>query len=165
MTKVNKETGHLEPMFKVTDDCGFEYGTEKFSPTEYLYVKVNGIIDVQIKKDEEGTSIDMYPIHVVDEPIATTWCLYSEADGYEKNKNLPFHVSNVYGQEYGSDKYNKNSSEHEFLYIKVKNLTVQIQYDKGESDDAIIISVFDGTTDEDVDELAGTTAHLSDFKE
>lgn len=161
--KVNKDTGHMEPRFLVTDDSGSEYGTDKFTPTEYLYVKVNGMIDVQIKMDEEGVAVDLYPIHEVDEPIATTWCLYSEAEGYDENDTGRFHVTNVYGYEYGSGKYMQYAPEQEFLYVKVKNLTVQIQYDKGESDDAIIISVFDGTTDEDVDALAETTAHLSDF--
>lgn len=161
--KVNKDTGHMEPIFLVTDDSGSEYGTDKFTPTEYLYVKVNGMIDVQIKMDEEGVAVDLYPIHEVDEPIATTWCLYTEAEGEEEHIDDPFHVSNVYGKEYGTERYNEQAAEQEFLYVKVKNLTVQIQYDKGESDDAIIISVFDGTTDEDVDALAETTAHLSDF--
>jgi len=157
----------VKDMFIVTDDSGSEYGTKKFTPNEYIYVRVKDTVDVQIKKDEEGVSIDLYPIRVVDEPVATTWCLYSEAEDYDKHKDDPFYVSNVFGNEYGTERYNEQASGvgQEFLYVKVRNLTVQIQCSLGDTDDAIIISVFDGTTDEDVDELASTTASLNDFIE
>lgn len=167
---LNKDTGHLEPMFKVSDACGFEYGTEKFSPDEYLYVRVNGMIDVQIKMDDEGVAVDLYPVQVSDEPIASTWCMYSEAEGYEENKTAPFKLSDVYGTEYGTEKYLSKTEGQEFLYIKVKNLTVQIQYASGiikrKKDEGIVISIFDASDDNpDTDELAGTMAFLKEFVE
>jgi hypothetical protein len=165
---LNKDTEHLEPMFKVVDSCGFEYGTDKFAPDEYLYVRVNGMIDVQIKMDDEGVAVDLYPVQVSDEPITSTWCMYSEANS--KPENLPFVVNNVYGVEYGTEGYLARTKGQEFLFIKVKNLTVQIQYASGiikrKKDEGIAISIFDASDDgTDTQELAGTMAFLKEFVE
>lgn len=46
--------------------------------SEYLIVRV-GTIDVSIKMDEEGVAVDLFPFHVVDEPLASCWATYSEA--------------------------------------------------------------------------------------
>lgn len=43
------------------------------SDDEYLYVDVLGKGTVVIKREEEGIVVDIFPFHVVDEPIATTW--------------------------------------------------------------------------------------------
>ena len=48
------------------------------SDDEYLYVDVAGVGTVIIKKDIEGIAVDIYPLHVADEPVASTWALYSE---------------------------------------------------------------------------------------
>ena len=48
------------------------------SDDEYLYVDVAGIGTVVIKKDEEGIAVDIFPLHVVDEPVASTWALNNE---------------------------------------------------------------------------------------
>lgn len=43
------------------------------SDDEYLYVDVLGRGTVVIKAEEEGIVVDIYPFHVVDEPVASTW--------------------------------------------------------------------------------------------
>jgi len=48
------------------------------SDDEYCYVDITGIGTVVIKKDEEGIAVDIFPLHVVDEPVASCWALYSE---------------------------------------------------------------------------------------
>ena len=43
------------------------------SDDEYLYVDVAGKGTVVIKREDEGIVVDIYPFHVVDEPVATMW--------------------------------------------------------------------------------------------
>ena len=43
------------------------------SDDEYLYVDVRGKGTVVIKKEDEGIVVDIFPFHVVDEPVATMW--------------------------------------------------------------------------------------------
>ena len=43
------------------------------SDDKYLYVDVSGRGTVVIKAEDEGIAVDVYPFHVVDEPVATTW--------------------------------------------------------------------------------------------
>ena len=43
------------------------------SDDEYLYVDVQGKGTVVIKKEDEGIVVDIFPFHVVDEPVATMW--------------------------------------------------------------------------------------------
>lgn len=46
---------------------------EDNSDNEYLYVDVAGKGTVVIKREDEGIVVDIYPFHVVDEPVATMW--------------------------------------------------------------------------------------------
>jgi hypothetical protein len=43
------------------------------SDEQYLYVDVSGRGTVIIKAEDEGIVVDVYPFHVVDEPVATCW--------------------------------------------------------------------------------------------
>lgn len=43
------------------------------SDDEYLYVDVLGRGTVIIKNESEGIVVDIYPLHVVDAPVASTW--------------------------------------------------------------------------------------------
>jgi len=43
------------------------------SDDEYLYVDVLGRGTVIIKNESEGIVVDIYPLHVADEPVASTW--------------------------------------------------------------------------------------------
>lgn len=43
------------------------------SDDEYLYVDVFGKGTVVIKRESEGIVVDIFPFHVVDEPVASTW--------------------------------------------------------------------------------------------
>lgn len=46
---------------------------ETNSDEEYLYVDVFGKGTVVIKRESEGIVVDIFPFHVVDEPVASTW--------------------------------------------------------------------------------------------
>ena len=43
------------------------------SDEQYLYVDVDGKGTVVIKREEEGIVVDIYPFHVSDNPVASTW--------------------------------------------------------------------------------------------
>lgn len=43
------------------------------SDEENLYVDIEGKGTVAIKSNQDGVSIDVYPFHVVEEPISTLW--------------------------------------------------------------------------------------------
>ena len=43
------------------------------SDEEYLYVDVKGLGTVAVKAQEEGIVVDIYPFHVADEAVASTW--------------------------------------------------------------------------------------------
>jgi hypothetical protein len=55
---------------------GFFIDTDA-SDEEYLYIDVDGFT-VAIKRETEGIVVDLYPLHVVDEPIASTYAFHSE---------------------------------------------------------------------------------------
>ena len=57
------------PMFSVTEE-GFD--TTEFHG-QYIHVDVLGRGTVVIKAEDDGIVVDIYPFHVVDEPVATTW--------------------------------------------------------------------------------------------
>jgi len=129
MRKLQPKQEPIIKRWEVTDATGHEYGKQGFLPDDYLYVKVDCLIDIQIKMETEGVVIDAYPIHVVDEPIETTYVLYTDDEEWEEtlpaNENSPFRVDDVYTKEYNTKEYNPDT---EHLYIKVKNLSVQLQY-------------------------------------
>lgn len=49
------------------------YIDEDNSDSEYLYVDVFGKGTVVIKRESEGIVVDIFPFHVVDQPVASTW--------------------------------------------------------------------------------------------
>lgn len=49
------------------------YIDEDNSDEQYLYVDVFGRGTVVIKAEDEGIVVDIYPLWVADEPVATTW--------------------------------------------------------------------------------------------
>jgi hypothetical protein len=48
------------------------------SDEEYLFIDVDGLT-VAIKRETEGIVVDLYPLHVVDEPVASAYAFHSEA--------------------------------------------------------------------------------------
>lgn len=55
---------------------GFFIDTDA-SDEEYLFIDVDGFT-VAIKREAEGIVVDLYPLHVVDEPVASTYAFHSE---------------------------------------------------------------------------------------
>ncbi len=47
----------------------------------HFYVDVMGSISVAIKITDEGVVVDLFSAHVADEALASTWALFSEAEG------------------------------------------------------------------------------------
>jgi hypothetical protein len=47
------------------------------SDQEYLYVDVDGFT-VAMKREVEGIVVDIFPLHVVDEAIASTYAFHQE---------------------------------------------------------------------------------------
>lgn len=43
------------------------------SDNQYLFVDVAGVGTVVIKREEAGIVVDIYPLHVVDAPVASTY--------------------------------------------------------------------------------------------
>ena len=60
------------------------FDTEKFTvrvepeSPQYLWVDVFGRGTVFIKAEDEGIVVDIFPFHVVDEPVASTWAHMSD---------------------------------------------------------------------------------------
>lgn len=54
------------------------YVDEDNSDDQYLYVDVAGRGTVVIKVSPEGIGTDIYPLHVVDESVASTWATMAE---------------------------------------------------------------------------------------
>jgi hypothetical protein len=48
------------------------------SNSEYLFIDVDGFT-VAIKRECEGIVVDIFPLHVVDASIASTYAFHSEA--------------------------------------------------------------------------------------
>lgn len=46
---------------------------EANSDDEYLWVDVFGMGTVMIKAEDEGIVVDIFPFHIVDNPVASTW--------------------------------------------------------------------------------------------
>ena len=46
---------------------------------QYLLVRVKNM-SIQIKADDEGVVVDIYPLFNAEEPIATTYAHYTEAE-------------------------------------------------------------------------------------
>lgn len=49
----------------------------------YLYVDVEGYGTVAIKREDAGIVVDIFPLHVADEPVASTWAALTELMGEE----------------------------------------------------------------------------------
>jgi hypothetical protein len=47
------------------------------SDEKHLYVDVDGFTVIIIRTDE-GVVVDIYPLHIVDEPVASTYAFHSE---------------------------------------------------------------------------------------
>ncbi len=54
------------------------------SDDEYCYIDLEGIGTVVIKQDLEGLVVDVYPLNVADEPVASTWVRYEDFMGKDK---------------------------------------------------------------------------------
>jgi hypothetical protein len=54
---------------------------EASSDDQYLYVDVAGKGTVVIKNENEGILVDIFPLHVVDEPITSTYAFTHELMG------------------------------------------------------------------------------------
>ena len=51
---------------------------EASSDDEYLWVDVTGMGTVCIKADDDGISVSIYPMHAVDEEVASCWATQAE---------------------------------------------------------------------------------------
>ena len=58
------------------------YIDEDNSYDEYLFVD-SPMGTVVIKSDEEGIVVDIFPLHVVDEPVVSTWATAEELTNLE----------------------------------------------------------------------------------
>ncbi len=146
----------------VSDRSQREFGSEDYLNHEYLYVRLNDMIDVQIKKEYEGVVVDLYPLHVVDEPIATTYAMWSDDPNYEgetKEKMFQdFDVVDVLGNAYGTENFHAKEWTRDTLVVKVKNLLVQLEYDN--SKNRIMVNIFPNGEDKSI---ASTRAYLKQF--
>jgi hypothetical protein len=121
----NSKTGHLDHMWNVSNENGEQYGTQEFTAQEYLYIRCNGMIDIQLKADYEGLVIDTFPMVVRDEPIESSYALWDDAKNYDKYKDSPFYVSNMYCHEYGSEFFDKDCDS---IWVDIKNMRVQLTW-------------------------------------
>ena len=62
---------------------GFFIDTDA-SDEEYLFIDVDGFTAV-IKRETEGIVVDLYPLHVVDEPVASTYAFHSEVSAKDNH--------------------------------------------------------------------------------
>ena len=62
------------------------YIDEDNSMNEDLFVDIAGKGTVVIKSNSDGVSVDIYPFHVVDEPIFTGYVLNSDFNEEEDNE-------------------------------------------------------------------------------
>lgn len=61
-----------------------ENGTDFILEGESCWITVNSL-SVHIKKDEEGVAVDVFPLNgEMEDPIGSTWALYSEGEEDEK---------------------------------------------------------------------------------
>lgn len=163
MTKYKNFPPSLEKApWVVTDETGAEYGTKSYRSGEYLYVRINGMIDVQIKREYEGVVVDLYPIHFNDEPIASTYGMWGDDPNYDSEKfsNLSdeFIVTDVLNKVYNTEHFHENEPLNTTLCVKVKNLLIQLQYDLDK--ECLLVNIF---PDEEDDSIASTKAFLKQF--
>lgn len=146
----------------VSDRSQREFGSENYLNHEYLYVLVNDMIVVQIKKEYEGVVVDLYPNHVVDEPIDTTYAMWGDVPNYkgETKEEMfqDFDVVDVLGNAYGTENFHAKELTRDILCVKVKNLSVQLEYDN--SKNRIIVNIFPNGEDKSI---ASTKAYLKQF--
>lgn len=169
--KTNKKYKNFPPSLEkspwiVTDETGAEYGTKSFKTTEYLYVRVNGIIDVQIKTEDEGVVVDLYPLHPVDEPVNTTYGMWGDDPDYDDDKfnelsNNPL-VSDVFGKVYKTKEFHSKEVKNNVICIFIKNLLIQLEYDLNK--DFLRIYIFPNTKiEKEYKPIASIKALLKDF--
>lgn len=162
MTKYKNFPPSLEKApWVVTDETGAEYGTKSYRSGEYLYVRINGMIDVQIKREYEGVVVDLYPINAIDEPIESTYGMWGDDPNYNKEtEKLPddFIVTDVFDNLYNTEKFHQKELTNNTLCIKVKNLLIQLQYvlDK----ECLFVNIF---SDGENNSIASTKAFLKQF--
>lgn len=146
----------------VTDETGAEYGTKSYRTGEYLYIRINGMIDVQIKREYEGVVVDLYPINTVDEPIASTYGMWGDDPKYndEKFSNLSdeFIVNDVLDNLYNTEHFHENEQLNTTLCVTVKNLLIQLEYDLNK--ECLFINVF---PDGENNSIASTKAFSKQF--
>jgi len=145
----------------VSDRSQREFGSENYLNHEYLYVLVNDMIVVQIKKEYEGVVVDLYPNHVVDEPIATTYAMWGDDPNYnEEKEKLPddFIVTDVFDNIYNTEKFHQKEIINNTLCIKVKNLMVQLEYDLQKK--CLLVTIF---PDGEEKSISSTKAYLKQF--
>jgi hypothetical protein len=51
---------------------------ENNSDEEYLYIDMTGIGTIQIKKDDEGIIVNIFPLNVAEESVASCYAFYNE---------------------------------------------------------------------------------------
>lgn len=162
MTKYKNFPPSLEKApWVVTDETGAEYGTKSFVTGEYLYVRFNGMIDAQIKREYEGVVVDLYPIHVVDEPVTSTYGMWGDDPNYDEEKEkIPddFIVTDVFNNIYNTENFHKKELTNNVLCVKVKNLLVQLEYDLDK--ECLLVNIFPDGED---DSIASTKAFLKQF--
>jgi len=145
-----------------TDETGAEYGSKSYRTGEYLHVRVNGTIDVQIKREYEGVVVDLYPIQVVDEPIASTYAMYGDDPYYDEDKfaklSDDFTIEDVFQKKYGTDEFHSKELTNNVMCITVKNLMVQLEYDLQK--DCLFVTIF---PDGEEKSIASTKAYLKQF--
>lgn len=155
----------MRKLFHAMNSSNQEYGTPNFITDEYLYLHINEYMHAQIKMDDEGVVIDMYPPQVVDEPIESTWCLYTDAKKNEEAKdNTKFKVEDVLCNEYGGEDFCKKFDD--LCYVRVKNLNVQFQLVRGKKIDTLCVDIFDGSDEsQNAKTLGGFRVKSSQFVE
>jgi hypothetical protein len=48
------------------------------SDDDHLYIDIFGTGTIVIHTADEGICVDVFPLHVVEEPVTSTWALYDE---------------------------------------------------------------------------------------
>ncbi|HMW10681.1 MAG TPA: hypothetical protein PJ987_09570 [Bacteroidia bacterium] len=162
MTKYKNFPPSLEKSpWIATDETGAEYGSKSYRTGEYLHIRVNSMIDVQIKREHEGVVVDLYPLHAVDEPIASTYGMWGDDPNYnEEKEKLPddFIVTDVFDNIYNTEKFHQKEIINNTLCIKVKNLMVQLEYDLQKK--CLLVTIF---PDGEEKSISSTKAYLKQF--
>jgi hypothetical protein len=56
------------------------------SDEESLFIDIEGAGTVVINLKDDGIAVSIFPLHIVDEPVAETWALFSELFQDEKEE-------------------------------------------------------------------------------